>query len=196
MKRFYKLGSLIAGGALSVLTAQAAEAAATAIQRVDLNTTKTGMELLLSTKGSESPQIFAVNRDNVLQADITNAKLALPHSKNFTKDNPSPAIKSIQLQTLDDNTVRLTIKGADKAPVAALQKIEGQGVLVSLDTRPDAVSQPSKLPETLETVTDPTLLPTHLAQAETDEDTPDVLVPSPEVIIDGNPVNAPTLNGA
>ncbi len=184
----------MAGGALSVLTAQSAEAAATAIQNVELNTTKTGMELRLSTKGGDTPQIFAVSRDNVLQADITNAQLALPSSKNYSKQNPDPAIKSIQVEALDDNTVRLTIKGTDKAPIANLEKVNGQGLLVSLDTRPNATPQPSELPETIETITDESLLPTHLAQAETD--TPDVLVPNPEVIIDGTPVTAPTLNGA
>ncbi|MEO0431067.1 MAG: AMIN domain-containing protein [Cyanobacteria bacterium J06656_5] len=194
MKRFFKLGSLMAGGALSVLTAQSADAAATAIQNVELNTTKTGMELRLSTKGGDTPQIFAVSRDNVLQADITNAQLALPSSKNYSKQNPDPAIKSIQVEALDDNTVRLTIKGTDKAPIANLEKVNGQGLLVSLDTRPNATPQPSELPETIETITDESLLPAHLAQAETD--TPDVLVPNPEVIIDGNPVTAPTLNGA
>jgi len=194
VKRFFKLGSLMAGGALSVLTAQSADAAATAIQNVELNTTKTGMELRLSTKGGDTPQIFAVSRDNVLQADITNAQLALPSSKNYSKQNPDPAIKSIQVEALDDNTVRLTIKGTDKAPIANLEKVNGQGLLVSLDTRPNATPQPSELPETIETITDESLLPAHLAQAETD--TPDVLVPNPEVIIDGNPVTAPTLNGA
>ncbi|MEM7795217.1 MAG: AMIN domain-containing protein [Cyanobacteria bacterium P01_C01_bin.118] len=196
MKRFFKLGSLLAGGALSVLTAQSAEATATAIQNVELNTTKTGMELLLSTKGGDTPQIFAVSRDNVLQADITNAQLALPRSKGYSKQNPDPSIKSIQLETLNENTVRLTIKGTDKAPIADLHKINGQGVLVNLDTRPNATPKPSELPETIETVTDASLLPTHLAQAETDTDTPDVLVPNPEVIIDGNPVASPTINGA
>ncbi|MEM7066283.1 MAG: AMIN domain-containing protein [Cyanobacteria bacterium P01_B01_bin.77] len=194
MKRFFKFGSLIAGGALSVLTAQSAEAAATAIQNIELNTTKTGMELLLSTKGGDTPQIFAVKRDNILQADITNAQLALPRSKGYSKQNPVPTIESIQLETLNDNTVRLTIKGDDKAPVADLNKVTGQGLLISLDTRPNATPQPSELPETIETVTDRTLLPAHIAQADTDA--PDVLVPSPEVIIDGNPVVAPTLNGA
>ena len=184
----------MAGGALSVLTAQSADAAATAIQNVELNTTKTGMELRLSTKGGDTPQIFAVSRDNVLQADITNAQLALPSSKNYSKQNPDPAIKSIQVEALDDNTVRLTIKGTDKAPIANLEKVNGQGLLVSLDTRPNATPQPSELPETIETITDESLLPAHLAQAETD--TPDVLVPNPEVIIDGNPVTSPTLNGA
>ncbi|MEL6882531.1 MAG: secretin N-terminal domain-containing protein, partial [Cyanobacteria bacterium J06607_10] len=35
-----------------------------------------------------------------------------------------------------------------------------------------------------------------LAQAQQSEDTPDVLVPNPEVIIDGTPVAAPSVNGA
>ncbi|MBT9313934.1 AMIN domain-containing protein [Leptothoe spongobia] len=196
MKRFFKLGSLIVGGALSVLTAQSAEAAATAIQDVELKATKTGMELLLSTKGGDTPQIFAVRRDNLLQADITNTQLALPRSKAYNKQSPDPAIQSIQLETLNENTVRLTIKGADKAPVADLQKVNGQGLLVSLDTRPNATPQPSELPDAIETVTDESLLPAHIAQADTDTDTPDVLVPNPEVIIDGNPVAAPSLNGA
>ncbi|MBX2863985.1 MAG: AMIN domain-containing protein [Leptolyngbyaceae cyanobacterium MAG.088] len=199
MKRFFKLGSLIAGGALGVLTAQTAEAAATAIQNVELNSTKTGVELLLSTKGGDTPQIFAVNRDNVLQADITNAQLALPLNKSYSKQDPAPTIKSIELETLNDNTVRLTIKGADKAPVVDLQKVDGQGLLVSLDTRPNAVPKPSEIPEAIETVTDETLLPAYVAQAETDlpeTDTPDILVPNPEVIIDGEPVAAPSLNTA
>ncbi|NEZ64523.1 AMIN domain-containing protein [Leptolyngbyaceae cyanobacterium CCMR0082] len=199
MKRFFKLGSLIAGGAISVLTAQSAEAAATAIQDVELNVTKTGMELLLSTKGGDIPQIFAVNRDNVLQADITNAQLTLPSSKAYTKQNPASTIKSIQLETLNDNTVRLTIKGNDTAPVADLQKIDGQGLLVSLDTRPNAIPKPTELPESIETVTDETLLPTHIAQADTDTpetDTPDILVPNPEVIIDGEVVPTPSVNVA
>ncbi|EKV03605.1 type II secretory pathway, component PulD [Leptolyngbya sp. PCC 7375] len=204
MKRFFKLGSLIAGGAISVLTAQSAEAAATAIQDVELNVTKTGMELLLSTKGGDTPQIFAVNRDNVLQADITNAQLTLPRGKAYTKQNPASTIKSIQLETLNNNTVRLTIKGNDTAPVADLQKIDGQGLLVSLDTRPNATPQSTELPESIETVTDETLLPTHIAQAETDTpetdtpetDTPDILVPNPEVIIDGEVVPTPSVNVA
>ncbi|MFG6099414.1 AMIN domain-containing protein [Leptothoe sp. ISB3NOV94-8A] len=199
MKRFFKLGSLIAGGAISVLTAQSAEAAATAIQDVELNVTKTGMELLLSTKGGDTPQIFAVNRDNVLQADITNAQLTLPSSKAYTKQNPASTIKSIQLETLNDSTVRLTIKGNDTAPVADLQKIDGQGLLVSLDTRPNAIPKPTELPESIETVTDETLLPTHIAQADTDTpetDTPDILVPNPEVIIDGEVVPTPSVNVA
>ena len=210
MKRFCKFGSLLAGGALSVLTAQSAEAAATSIQNVELNATKTGMELLLSTKDGDTPEFFAVNRDNVLQADIPNAQLTLPRTKTYTKQNPTPTIKSIRLETLDDNTVRLTIQGAENAPVADLQQVDGQGLLVSLDTRPNAIPQPSQLPETLETFTDGALLPTYMAQAEPDApeiespdapevespDAPDVLVPNPEVIIDGTPVTAPTLNGA
>ncbi len=65
-------------------------------------------------------------------------------------------------------------------------------------------SAPSKLPDSIETVPGeaiaqpsqkPTVKPTLLAQEQT-EDIPDILVPDPEVIIDGAPVVAPRLNGA
>ena len=153
------------------------------------------MELLLSTQGGDTPPIFAVNRDNVLQADITNAQPTLPHGKTYSKQNPAPTIKSIAVEPLNDNTVRLTIQGHNKSPVADLHKVAGQGLLISLDTRPNATSRPSEVPDTIETVTDETLLPTHIAQAETPEtDTPEILVPNPGVIIDGEPVEVPTLN--
>ena len=43
---------------------------------------------------------------------------------------------------------------------------------------------------------DPPAAPVEIAQAQQREDTPDVLVPNPEVIIDGAPISAPTLNPA
>ena len=71
-------------------------------------------------------------------------------------------------------------------------------------------SAPSKLPDTIKTVpgaplAQPTKQPALLAQEqiaqeqiaqEQNEDVPDILVPDPEVIIDGAPVVAPRLNGA
>lgn len=59
-------------------------------------------------------------------------------------------------------------------------------------------STPSKLPDSIETVPGETITvekPSALAQAQSEE-TPDILIPNPEVIIDGAPVTAPSLNGA
>ncbi|MEO0704051.1 MAG: secretin and TonB N-terminal domain-containing protein, partial [Pseudomonadota bacterium] len=60
-----------------------------------------------------------------------------------------------------------------------------------------------KLPDSIETipgeVTETPAVaeePVEIAQVEQSEDTPDVLVPNPEVIIDGAPISAPSLNPA
>lgn len=194
MKPCFRFGSLIAGGAFGLLAAQAAHAATTAIQSVELNKTQSGMELLLSTKQGDTPQIFAISQDNVLQADITQTQLDLPRGKTYRKQNPAAGIKSIQLKAIDSDTVRLTIQGKQQAPVANLEKTS-EGILVSLDTRSGAVAKSSSVPSQLETVAP--AAPPLLAQAD-DAETPDVdiLIPNPEVIIDGAPVTAPTLNGA
>ncbi|MEM8807057.1 MAG: AMIN domain-containing protein [Cyanobacteria bacterium P01_G01_bin.38] len=218
MKRRFKFGSLMAGGAFAILASQPAQATATLIEDVKINQTAAGLELTLSTQAGDTPQVFAASKGNRLQAEITNARLA--QGKSFLRENPTPDVASIQLEAIDDNSVRLTIDGKTSAPVSEIQKMDGQGLLISLDTRPNAVATPSALPESIETV--PGLAGEHIAQdtdpaeeapaeeapaeepveqpdpeqPEQTEQTPDVLVPNPEVIIDGAPVSSPTLNGA
>ena len=77
--------------------------------------------------------------------------------------------------------------------------------ITPIPTDSHSKSAPSKLPDTLKTVPSEPLIqsteaPALLAQEqlaqEQNEDVPDVLVPDPEVIIDGAPVVAPKLNGA
>ncbi|MEM9161600.1 MAG: AMIN domain-containing protein [Cyanobacteria bacterium P01_F01_bin.4] len=213
MKRRFKFGSLMAGGAFAILASQPAQAAATIIEDVKINPTAAGLELTLSTKAGDTPQVFAASKGNRLQAEITNARLA--QGKSFLRENPTPGVASIQLEAIDDNSVRLTIDGAKSAPVSEIQKVNGQGLLISLDTRPNAVATPSDIPESIETV--PGLAGEQIAQdadpaeappaeepveqpapeqPDQTEQTPDVLVPNPEVIIDGAPVTSPTFNGA
>ncbi|NEP19143.1 MAG: AMIN domain-containing protein [Leptolyngbya sp. SIO4C1] len=195
----------MAGSAFAILAAQPAQAAATLIEEVKLSPTEEGLSLALNTSAGESPQVFAASKGNSLQADIVNARLA--QGKSFVQKNPTPGIASIQLEAIDADSVRLTIDGEQTVPVSQIQKLDGQ-VLISLDTRPNAaeLQAPSVIPETIETVPGEAV---QLAQAEeeapdedviiedeTEEPVPDVLVPDPEIIIDGNPVAAPTFNGA
>ncbi|MEM9904596.1 MAG: AMIN domain-containing protein [Cyanobacteria bacterium P01_D01_bin.44] len=219
MKRRFKFGSLMAGGAFAILASQPAQATTTLIEDVKINPTAAGLELTLSTKAGDTPQVFAASKGNRLQAEITNARLA--RGKSFLRENPTPGVASIQLEAINDNSVRLTIDGKTSAPVSEIQKMDGRGLLISLDTRPNAVATPSELPESIETVpglageqiaqdADPAEeapteeAPTEEApaeepapeQPEQTEQTPDVLVPNPEVIIDGAPVSSPTFNGA
>ena len=204
MKRRLNFRSLMIGGALAAVAgplviAQSASAK-TIVEGVNLRKTRAGLNLTLKTSG-ETPQVVTARSGETLQADIAHAQLQLAEGDRFTQKNPSPGIESVTLEALGANRVRLTVEGDDKAPLSKIEKTSKAGVKLSFDTRAGAEANPSELPDTIETIPGeveaeaPTVVePFKLAQQS--EDIPDILVPNPEVIIDGAPVVAPSLNEA
>ncbi len=214
MKSRLNFRSLMLGGALAVLASPlAAQSAmgATIVEGIDLKRTAAGLTLKLETTG-DSPQIVTASSGKLLQADIAHARLELKKGDRFTKKNPAPGIESVTLEAVGADRVRVTVAGEEKAPVSAIQKSADESFVLSLDTRSHAKAAPSTLPESIVTVpgkatpteTDPVEAVGNLAQADPQaipqpiqgENTPEILVPNPGVIIDGTPVTAPTLNGA
>ncbi len=225
MKRRLNFRSLMVGGALAALAGPLAivlpvglsAIAATAIEGttvegVSLGKTKAGLVLTLETSG-DTPQVITARSGKTLQADIAHAQLQLPHGQSFTQKNPAPGIESVQLEAISPSHVRLTVNGSEQAPLSTIQKptgrkSAGESVLINLDTRPGAKAVPSELPDTLRlrpaaapaadsAADEPAAAePIELAQAEQNEAIPDILVPSPGVVIDGVPVTSPSLNGA
>jgi len=198
VKRRLNFRSLMIGGALAAIAAPltvatSTAAATTTVEGLDLRKTTAGLALTLETSG-DSPQIVTARSGRVLQADIANAQLQLDEGESFTQKNPAPGIDSIELEAMGGDRIRLTVNGDEKAPISSIQKQDGEDtLLIRLDARPDAKAIPSKLPESLVTVTDETL---EIAQVTQSEDTPEILIPNPEVIIEGAPISAPTLNVA
>ena len=205
MKRHFNLKNLMVGGGLAViaspLAAVESASGASAVQGVTLRKTTAGVSLTLETSG-DSPEMIVARTGKVLQADIAHAQL--PRG-NFTQSNPAPGIDTIQLEAIGPDRVRLTVKGSDRAPISEIRKTENS-VRISLDARAGAKATPSKLPEAIATLPgEPatrlkatpnvrSVAPFELAQAG--EEAPEILVPNPQVIIDGTPVTAPSLNGA
>ena len=213
MKRHLNFRSLMIGGALAVAAGPLAGSSAvarsanaeTVVEGVNLRKTRTGLNLTLKTSG-DTPQILTARAGETLQADIAHAQLQIPEGESFTQKNPAPGIESVTLKDLGGDRVRLTVEGDDKAPVSKIEKTSKVGVKLSFDTRANAKAVPSAVPEMIETVPGeaaseeteavaPTVVePFKLAQQS--EDTPDILVPNPEVIIDGAPVTSPSINEA
>ena len=208
MKRRLNFKSLMVGGALAVLASPFADSAygATTVEGVALRKTKGGLALTLETSG-DTPQLITARAGKTFQADIAHAQLQLPKGKSFTQKNPAPGIESVQLEAIDADRVRLTVTGRDKAPISNIDKSAkksagNNSVTISLDASAGAKASPSKLPKSISTVpavsetaeAPRTIAPRQLAQQS--EETPDVLVPNPAVVIDGTPVLAPTVNGA
>ncbi len=207
MKRRLNFRSLMVGGALAIMAGPlvaTSASAATAIEGISLRTTETGLALTLETSG-DSPQMVTARAGKNLQADIAHAQLQLNEGERYTQKNPVPGIESVQLESIGADRVRLTIKGDETAPISEIDKSINDTVLIHLDTRAGAKALPSELPESIETVPGEPIAdmagerafsvgPWLLAQQN--EDTPEILIPNPEVIIDGAPVAAPRVNGA
>lgn len=168
-----------------MLSAQAAQAAATQITNVAVNPAESGFQVVLETNDGERPQVFTVNRGNALIADLVNTELQLPDGNTFEKSNPAPGIRSITVAQLDENSVRVTIDGGTTSPVG--QVSQGQsGIVLNVSQSGANTSSPAARAEApVNPVPDrpSPVPPTAVAQA----DSRDVLVPNPQITIDGVP---------
>ena len=212
------------GGALAAVAGPLSivqpASAATIVEEISLEKNSVGLSLSLETSG-DTAQVVSTSSGRTLKAEIANAQLDLEEGDRFIKYKPAPGIESIALEAVEGDRVRLTVNGKEQAPISEIQRAAGtksadsNTLQISLDTRANATISPSELPESLETIpgendiatVERPAAPIELAQEvdvdveievepEQPEDAPDVLIPNPEVIIDGAPVAAPTLNAA
>lgn len=182
MKRLLGFGGFISSAAAVVLSAQAAQAAATQITNVQVNPADSGLEVVLETSDGERPQVFTVNRGNALIADLVNTELQLPDGSGFEKSNPAPGIRSITVAQLDENSVRVTVDGGNQSPVGQVSQGAGGIVLsVSQSASTARAAQPNAQPSASSPPPTPPD-PTAVAQRP-----PDVMVPNPQITIDGVP---------
>lgn len=197
MKQYQGLTSLLLGGA-AILVAQApAMAAATLVTGVQLRQTSRGVEVFLQTQNGERPQIFTVVRGNDLVADVINTQLRLPQGNAFRQDNPYPGIASIVVNQLDANSVRVTVTGTDSPPVGQIAGRDARGILFGFSPGNGAAAE-SPAPPSPQSAGLPGLPPGPSVQvppasrpaapSQPLPTSPNVLVPNPEVTIDGVPV--------
>ena len=196
MNPLMKLHPILFGSALAALAAQPGMAAVTSITEVSLNPTDTGLEVIFETEGGDNSNVFTVNQGNTLVADITRTQLDLPSGGGFLQANPAPGISQISVAPLDANSVRVTISGTSQTLIGSVVTTDNR-VVLSISNDGEAASTPTPVPQDLVTVPAPAASAS-LAQATPLEPaevptpaSPEVLVPNPEIIIDGNPVPQP-----
>ncbi len=202
MNPLMKLHPFLFGSALLALAAQPGQAAVTSITNVSLNPTDTGVEVVFETQGGDESNVFTVNQGNTLVADITRAQLNLPNGGGFIQANPAPGISQITVAPLDANSVRVIVSG-DGQPPSGVVATDNNQVVLSISNDGQVAQAPTPVPEEIVTVPDPVAAPT-VAQATPAAPapevpapaTPEVLVPNPDVIIDGNPVPQPQVQQA
>ncbi|HLO88243.1 MAG TPA: AMIN domain-containing protein [Nostocaceae cyanobacterium] len=179
MKQVHGNSLIIGATAVAILTAGPAWAQTTTITEVQLNPIEGGINLILKTSsGSDRPQIFTTKRGKASVADIINAQLRLPQGNSFRQENPAPGIALIEATQLDANSVRITVTGSDDAPTSQPVMRKDNGLTLSF-TPTTSNTTASAAPTT--PTTPATASPTSSSKK------PDVLVPNPQVSIDGQP---------
>jgi type IV pilus assembly protein PilQ len=192
VKQFYN-GVFVSGATACVLlAAQPVLAELTRVTDVQLNPIPGGLSVILKTTAGNRPQLFTTKKDKSLVTDVINAQLRLPKGSYFRQEKPAPGIAVIEVKQLNANSIRVTVTGVDTVPNN--QPLVGQNNNIILGFTTTANSTVSTDARPVEKVSDNTnsveklpVLPATTLESKSGESIkqPDVLIPNPQVIIDG-----------
>ncbi|NET72616.1 MAG: AMIN domain-containing protein [Sphaerospermopsis sp. SIO1G2] len=184
MKQVHSNVLFSSAAACVLLASQPAFAQVSQITEVKLNPTNGGISVMLTTSAGDKPQVFTTKRGTALVTDIINTQLRLPKGENFRQESPAPGIALVEVNQLDANSVRVKVTGVDKAPAnqpvirkdnnITLGFMSGGNVTASTSTTQNRSNVASLPPGTITNSSQPA-------------GKIDVLVPNPEISIDGQP---------
>jgi len=107
------------------------EAAQVQITNVRLETTETGLQVILETADGDLAVPTTETVGNALIADIPNAVLALPEGDAFEAFGPAEGIALVAVTNEPGDTVRVAITGTDAPPVAQVSTT-AQGLVLGV----------------------------------------------------------------
>ena len=187
--------------AFVLLAAQPVLAKITQITDVKLSPIAGGVSVILKTAAGDRPQVFTTKKDKSLVADVINTQLRLPKGNNFLQKNPAPGIATIEVKQLDANSIRVTVTGIDDAPsnqpVMRKDNNITLGFTATTNSTASTATKPTEKVSAAPATTKPTekvaVTPATTSEYKPDEPAkqPDVLVPNPQVTIDGKITQTP-----
>ncbi|WNZ26124.1 TonB-dependent receptor [Leptolyngbya sp. NK1-12] len=107
------------------------EASLVQITGVRVETSETGLEIVLETAEGELSTPATQTIGNALIANISNAVLALPEGDEFSQANPVEGVALVSVTSLPNDRVRVAITGTDAPPTAEV-RAEAQGLVLSV----------------------------------------------------------------
>ncbi len=182
MKQLHGNSFILGTAAFVFLAAQPVWAQISQVTNVQLNAVDGGISVALKTSSGSRPQVFTTKRGNALIADIINTQLRLPQGNSFRQDSPAPGIASVEVNQLDANSIRVTVTGSNNVPGSQPVVRSPNGITLSFS--PSAGTTASAPTPTASTSTAPP------ASTAAPGQNSGVLVPNPQVTIDGQPAQA------
>ncbi|MBD2508240.1 AMIN domain-containing protein [Nostoc muscorum FACHB-395] len=183
MKQLHGNSFILGTAAFVFLAAQPVWAQISQVTNVQLNPVNGGINVALKTFSGSRPQVFTTKRGKALVADIINTQLRLPQGNSFRQDSPAPGIASVEVSQLDANSIRVTVTGSSNIPSSQPVVRSQNGITLSFS--PSAGTIASAPTPTVPTPT----APPATTPAKSGQNS-GVLVPNPEVTIDGQPAQA------
>ncbi|MEH2070892.1 MAG: TonB-dependent siderophore receptor [Nostoc sp.] len=146
---FYRIKQTQTGfstSAVDLLAQQQSNVAVTEITGVKVNSTSTGIEVILQTSQAQALQVLNKSDANSFIANIPNAQLRLPQGNSFQQEKPIAGITQITVTNLNAKTVRLTVVGEKALPTVELFD-DNIGLVFGISSQPTATS-PQQPPQT------------------------------------------------
>ncbi|MEH1975982.1 MAG: AMIN domain-containing protein [Nostoc sp.] len=183
MKQLHGNSFILGTAAFLFLAAQPVWAQISQVTNVQLNPVDGGISVALKTSSGSRPQVFTTKRGKALVADIINTQLRLPQGNNFRQDSPAPGIASVEVNQLDANSIRVTVTGSNNVPSSQPVVRSPNGITLSFSPSAGTIAS-APTPTAPTSTAPPATTPVQSGQK------PDVLVPNPQVTIDGQPAQA------
>ncbi|MGJ5630296.1 AMIN domain-containing protein [Nostoc sp. CALU 1950] len=183
MKQLHGNSFILSTAAFVFLAAQPVWAQISQVTNVQLNAVDGGISVALKTSSGSRPQVFTTKRGNALIADIINTQLRLPQGNSFRQDSPAPGIASVEVNQLDANSIRVTVTGSNNAPGSQPVVRSQNGITLSFSPSTGTTAS-APTPTAPTSTAPPTSTPAQPGQNS------GVLVPNPQVTIDGQPAQA------
>ncbi|MBG1244118.1 AMIN domain-containing protein [Nostoc sp. NZL] len=183
MKQLHGNSFILGTAAFVFLAAQPVWAQISQVTNVQLNPVNGGISVALKTSSGSRPQVFTTKRGKTLVADIINTQLRLPQGNSFRQDSPAPGIASVEINQLDANSIRVTVTGSNNTPESQPVVRSQNGITLSFSPSTGTTAS-APTPAAPTSTAPPVTTPAQPGQK------PDVLVPNPEVTIDGQPAQA------
>ena len=113
---------------------------------------------------------------------MINAQLRLPTGDNFRQENPAPGIASIEVKQLDTNSIRVTVVGIDDTPKNQPVMRKDNNLTLGFTTTTNSTAANATKPTEKVSAASAT---TSEYKPDQPGKRPDILVPNPQVTIDG-----------
>jgi type IV pilus assembly protein PilQ len=166
------------------------------ITGVKLERGKNSLQLRLATNNQKLPSIVATNEDGGVIASLIDAELNLAGKKSFRQENPFPGITAIEVSSVANGGINIVVNNEDGTIVEETVERKANELIVNLtpENNGKKVKGNDKSPNKKLIAQVPTFqFPPSQEQPKVNPESfaqtnnQDVLIPNPQVVIEGQP---------